>query len=86
MPNKFREVPKSTNRWALDLIFKSYLYYFSLVWAQNLTLQKDCLLLQKKGLRLTLFLRRDAHVNTLFKDCNILEFHAVIRLHLRTLS
>ena len=67
-------------------IFKSYLYYFSLVWAQNLTLQKDCLLLQKKGLRLTLFLRRDAHVNTLFKDCNILEFHAVIRLHLRTLS
>ena len=44
-----------------------------------LTLQKYCLS-HKKGLRIMFFLRRDAHTNPLFKNCNILKYHDKIPL------
>ena len=44
-----------------------------------LILLKDCLS-YKKVLRLTFFLRREAHTNPLFKDFNILKLHDKIAL------
>ena len=61
-------------------IFEWNLYYSSLVWALSFSSTKRLFILQKRTLRLMFFLRRDAHANPLFKDCNILKFHDKIAL------
>ena len=44
-------------------IFKSHLYYYSLVWAQNFNSTKILFILQKKAIRPMFFLRTEAHTN-----------------------
>ena len=56
-------------------MFKSDLYPSSLFRGQNVNSTKRLFILQKQALRLMFFLRRDAHTNHLFKDCNILKIH-----------
>ena len=61
-------------------IFESHLYSSSLVLALNFNSTKRLFILQKESLRLMFFLRREAHTNPLFKDCNILRFYDKIAL------
>ena len=48
-------------------IFKSYLNYFSLVWAQNTITGNLLLILQKNALRIINFQLRNSHTSLLFK-------------------
>ena len=54
-------------------MFEPYLYYSSLVWAQNSNSFKRLLVLQIKSLRIIYFLSHNAHTSPLFRDLNILK-------------
>ena len=73
-------VDQKTLKAIYHAIFESHLYYSALFWAQNFNSTKILFILQKKTLRLTFFLRREAHTNPLFKDFNILKFYDKIAL------
>ena len=61
-------------------MFELHLYYSSLVWAQNSNSIKRLFVLQKKSLRVTYFLKHNAHTYSLFRDLNILKLHDKIAL------
>ena len=46
-----------------------------MTWTHTFNSTKKLFILFKKTLRVKFFLRRDAHTNPLFRDCNILKFH-----------
>ena len=80
MLSKIRHfVDQKTLKAICHAIFESHLYSSSLVWAQNLNSTKRLFILQKST-NTYVFLRREAHTNPLFKDCNILKFHDKIAL------
>ena len=61
-------------------IFDSYLSYCCLVWAQNFSTIQRILILQKKGVRIINFQRRNFHTSPLFKQNSILKFQDKICL------
>ena len=73
-------VQQTTLKAIYHAILESHLYSSSLVWAQNFNSTKRLFILQKKAIRLMFFLRRKAHTNPLFKDCNIPKFNDKIAL------
>ena len=57
-----------------------FLYYSSLVWAQNFSSVKRLCILQKKALRLIHFQKRNTHTSPLFMHSKILKFSDKIAL------
>ena len=55
-------------------IFRSHLYYCSLVWSQNCNATNRLVILQKKALRIINFQPRNSHSTPLFKRSFILKF------------
>ena len=55
-------------------IFDSYLFYYSLFWAQNFSTIQQISILQKKAIRIINFQRKNPHTSLLFKQNSISKF------------
>ena len=67
-------VDQKTLKAIYETKFESHLYFFFSL-GTEFWFYKKTVYLTKKTLRLIFFLRREAHTNPIFNDCNTLKFH-----------